>query len=150
MPIKRAEIPIECDYQVFLKNLSDDLSSSAIFNDDKPFFKGRIENNHFKIWQNFILKGWEPVVYGKQLIDSGGSKLSLFIRINLFGLIITLIFYLYAFYDIYRYGFESILIISLMVLPLVAFYQFYKESANTEKRIREIIRISSSANKQLE
>ncbi len=150
MPIKRVEIPIEGDFEDFLTSLSDELASPALFNDVRPYFKGSIEKHHFKIWRNYLLRGCEPIIRGKHLKDSEGSRLLLFIHVNIIGLIIFLGIYIYALYYSFEHGFDAILTGALILLPLVAIYQFYSESTEVIKRIRKILKISSSANKRLE
>ena len=149
MPINRIEILIEGDYKDFLLYLSKELSDTALFNDERPFFKGRIENHKFKIWRNYMLRGWEPVILGKHLKDSNGSRVLLFIRINFIGLMIFFGGYIYAFYLSFKNGFDFILIASMIFLTLVVLFQFYSESKQIVRKIREINNKSSGANIRL-
>lgn len=140
MAFKRVSIPLSCDYKQFLANLSSEIAEPVFGGPNgKQLFKGFIKNDEFKIWENNLLRGFEPITFGKYM-HSGERRLVLFMRISMPAIVITILLYAIFLFQIINQGFNSVFLIFLIAPIIMALISFYPDCRKVEIRLRDIIK----------
>ncbi len=133
---------LPCGYDKFIESLSAEIGDPAFFAKSEKAFKGSINGNGFKIWQNSILRGFEAITFGKYKQQNNEDFLRIFMRVPLPSVLVTAVSYAYIFFHITASGFNNPLLLSIFLAAPVflCIFSFFPDAKAIENKLKEIIK----------